>query len=251
MNDDLRFITEAPVFPTSTPYNALPEFVKVNNNVTETTTAAVISATCLTCSDPAKNAIVDWVWVELRSSPTTVVATRSALLQRDGDIVDMDGTSDVQFPDTYEGSYYLMIRHRNHLAVMTSAAVSYVGGSPMKDFATMTDAEIFTTVPAPAGGYAPRKLLETGVYGLWAGNAKTKNLDDWLIKYNGTNNDRSAILNRVGSTTPLNVVSGYYLEDVNLNGQVKYSGSNNDRVIILNNIGPADPTQVITQQPNN
>ncbi len=68
--------------------------------------------------------IVDWVLLELRdpSSPTTVVATRAALLQKDGDVVDTDGNSAVRF-DTDPGMYHVVVRHRNHLGVMTKDPV--------------------------------------------------------------------------------------------------------------------------------
>jgi len=244
MSDALRQITIGPLFPLSTPYDTMPDFVKVNDFVVETTTAAVRDATG---NDPANNAIVDWVWVELRAADTvTVVATRSALLQRDGDIVDMNGTSDVQFPDTYEGEYFLMVRHRNHLGTLTKAKVNYVGGSPFIDF---SDPALITYGTTPTSA---RKLLEAGVYGLWAGNVNQKDPNNnWNILYNGSRNDRNEILKRVGTGTPLNIVSGYYHEDVNMNGETKYSGSGNDRVIILNNLGASNPLGNILQQPNN
>jgi len=243
MNDDLRQIVSGPLFPLDSPYDTMPDFTVVNNYVVESITAGVKNN-----SDP-NNAIVDWIWLELRAADeTTVVATRSALLQRDGDVVDMDGTSDVQFPDTYEGNYHLMVRHRNHLAAMTNSTVFLNDNSPLIDFsdpALVTDG---TT------GTSARKLLETGpdVYGLWAGNVNQKDGNsNWWILYNGSKNDRAEILVKVGTSTPLNVVNGYFHQDVNMNGQTKYSGANNDRVIILNNVGVSDPLNSIKQQPNN
>lgn len=243
MNDDLRQIVSGPLFPLDSPYDTMPDFTVVNNYVVESITAGVKNN-----SDP-NNAIVDWIWLELRASDeTTVVATRSALLQRDGDVVDMDGTSDVQFPDTYEGNYHLMVRHRNHLAAMTNSTVFLNDNSPLIDFsdpALVTDG---TT------GTSARKLLETGpdIYGLWAGNVNQKDGNsNWWILYNGSKNDRAEILVKVGTSTPLNVVNGYFHQDVNMNGQTKYSGANNDRVIILNNVGVSDPLNSIKQQPNN
>jgi len=249
MNDDLRQIMSGPLFPLATPYDAMPDFsaIKTNNYVVETTTATVRDATG---NDPANNAIVDWIWVELRNplNESNIVATRSALLQRDGDIVDMDGTSDVQFPDTYVGNYFLMIRHRNHLGAMTNATVTLNGNSTLVDF---SDPTLVTDGTTPTSA---RRLLETGpnIYGLWAGNVNQKdNNGDWWILYNGSQNDRNEILNRVGPGTPLNIVNGYYHEDVNMNGQTRYTGANNDRVIILNNVGANTPLNIIKQQPNN
>jgi len=246
MNDDLRQIVMGPLFPLTTPYDTMPDFstLKENNFVVETITTGVRD------NADVNNAIVDWVWVELRNSldESDIVATRSALLQRDGDIVDMDGTSKVKFPDTYEGNYFLMIRHRNHLGAMTNATVTLNNISALVDFsdpALVTDG---TT------GTSARKLLETSpdIYGLWAGNVNQKDTEDnWRIKYNGTQNDRNEILKRVGTGTPLNIVNGYYHEDVNMNGQTRYTGANNDRVIILNNLGANNPLGTITQQPNN
>ena len=76
-------------------------------------------------------------------------------------------------------------------------------------------------------------------------------IGNFQVQYLNPGNDPFPILTRVGTSTPLNVVFGYYLEDVNLNGSVKYSGGNNDRVIILNNVGPTTPFNIITQQPPN
>jgi hypothetical protein len=49
------------------------------------------------------------------------------------------------------------------------------------------------------------------------------------VGYTGAGNDRDPILTRVGSTTPNATVSGYWREDVNMDGVVKYTGSANDR----------------------
>jgi hypothetical protein len=67
------------------------------------------------------NNIVDWVLVELRDAtyPSVVLKTRAGLLQRDGDIVDLDGISPLEFDNIVHQSYYIAIRHRNHLGIMT------------------------------------------------------------------------------------------------------------------------------------
>ena len=73
---------------------------------------------------------------------------------------------------------------------------------------------------------------------LWAGNSR----DDGFVKYTGANNDRDPILTRIGGVVPTNTATGYFTEDVNLNGEVKYTGGSNDRDPILNNIGGNVPT---------
>lgn len=72
-----------------------------------------------------KKKIVDWVVVELRDKdePSTIVATRAALLRRDGRVVSHEDASSAVSFDIEAGEYYIAIRHRNHLGVMTSTAV--------------------------------------------------------------------------------------------------------------------------------
>ena len=79
---------------------------------------------------------------------------------------------------------------------------------------------------------------------LWTGNV----VADQSLKYTGASNDRDPILTRVGSTTPNNSVSGYFPEDVNLDGQVRYTGASNDRDPILINVGSTTPNNTRAQQ---
>jgi hypothetical protein len=91
-----------------------------NHTGTESTTSAVLA------NSFGANSIVDWIILELRNpnSPTVVLHSRAALLQRDGDVVDTDGTSAVLFPNAAEGSYFVAVQHRNHLGFRTTATQS-------------------------------------------------------------------------------------------------------------------------------
>src|SRR5690606_8841876 len=101
MSDGLR----TSLMPSAQPYNTAPW----NYNGTETMSNAVRNVT-------GANAIVDWVLIELRdaNAPATILHTRAALLQRDGNIVDIDGVNPVTFLGTAAGDYYVAVRHRNH-----------------------------------------------------------------------------------------------------------------------------------------
>ena len=105
---------------------------------------------------------VDWVLLQLRSSldPTVVVDTRAALLLSNGNITDLNGNNPVFF-DQPQGNYYLAVYHRNHLAVMSATPVALSGSSSLYDF---------TTAQSKAYGTNPMVLLETGIYGLAAGD---------------------------------------------------------------------------------
>jgi spore germination protein YaaH len=113
-----NYLTSLGGFPLSDPYAAAPfdvNFTHINNPIIDTTTVIVLNAT-------GNDAIVDWVFLELRtgiSGSTNVIRTKSALLQRDGDIVAMDGISPIVFTGTSIGNYYVTVRHRNHLGFRT------------------------------------------------------------------------------------------------------------------------------------
>jgi hypothetical protein len=232
MHDSLRVQGRLPL---TEPYTGLNNFVHAGGGG-EQTTPAVLAVT-------GSNAIVDWVFLELRSatSPAQVVATRAALLQRDGDITDVDGVSPVSFGAAVNAAnYYLTIRHRNHLGVQLGAEKLFTRGAVVS-----VD---FTALP-PEGFYAhnglsPAQRLVGGKYVLWAGNGRT----DPQLKYNGSNNDRTAILSVVGLATPNAIVPGYRLADYNLDGVVKYNGTANDRIILLGNVGITTPSAVVEEQ---
>jgi hypothetical protein len=191
----------------------------------QTTTQSVLSIA-------GNSAIVDWVVIELRNitTPTTRVFTRSALLQRDGDIVDMDGISPISL-QVASGQYYIAVKHRNHLGVMTALPISLQNNTTIN----------FTTEQT-YGTDAQKTIGSIKV--MWDGNTNFDN----TVKYAGQNNDRDPILSRIGGVIPTNIVMGYYLEDVNMDGFVKYTGQNNDRDNVLFNIGGTVPTNIKTQQ---
>ena len=224
MSDNLR---SAGLIPLAEPYTGLG-YAQVAGGGGETVAQSVLNVTGV-------NAVVDWVRVELRSSstPTTVLATRQGLLQRDGDVVATDGTSALSF-GVGASNYYVAVRHRNHLGAMTASAVALSGTAATVNFKGTS----LTTY-----GTNAEKTIGTA-RALWMGNTTGNN----TIKYTGTANDRDPILTRVGSTTPNNSVAGYFLEDVQLNGAVKYSGTGNDRDPILVNVGSTTPNSIRIEQ---
>jgi hypothetical protein len=224
MNDGLR---SGGLIPASEPYTALG-FTQVTGGG-ETVAPAVLTVT-------GNNAIVDWVLVELRNAAnnTQITRTRCGLIQRDGDVVDVNGTSALAFSGLAAGNYFVTLRHRNHFGVMTSGPISLSSTPGVIDF----------SLPATSTfGTAATKLVGSAQC-LWAGNARR----DINLLYTGSNNDRDPILVAVGSTTPNNTVGGYLPTDVNMDGTVKYTGSANDRDPILVNVGSTTPNNVRSEQ---
>ena len=193
------------------------------------------TTTLPTLNGGGDNDAIDWVVVEIRSvaSPTTVLATRSALLQADGEVVNGDGTSDLIFP-LPAGSYQVALHHRNHLGIMTNNPVAMSAVPVLIDFSLPSTTTYGTNAQKQIGGAMV----------MWGGDVNR----DGLLQYTGSGNDRDLILVTVGSTAPNNTVNGYRAEDTSMNGIVSYIGSGNDRDLILVNIGSTIPTSIRTAQ---
>jgi Concanavalin A-like lectin/glucanases superfamily len=151
MNDGLMVNNKV---PTNQPYNTL-SFSGVNYEGTE-------QISQYASLNQGGNVIVDWILIELRNAttPSTIVAKRAALLQRDGDIVDVDGTSSVEFTDVPIGTYHVVIRHRLCLATRTATAVSLLNGNVIS--------LNFTNNSNALSG--SMKSLSGGVYALYSGD---------------------------------------------------------------------------------
>jgi choice-of-anchor B domain-containing protein len=148
---------------------------------------------------------IDWVGVELRIDPSSgsAVMNRAAILLADGSVVDPNGAA-LSFPGVAADSYYVVVRHRNHMSVMSSSAVDLSSGSGSWNFATSE---------SQAYGSSPMKSLEGGFWGMFAGDADlngqstANDFNDWLVNTKAT-------------------LTGYLLTDFDLDGQVTASDFN-------------------------
>jgi hypothetical protein len=240
MNDALR--TPSNLIPLSDPYRTAPyttNFTHINNSVTEVAAASVFNNAVLSGDN-----IVDWVYVELRDNSvgnpgSNIVQSRAALIQRDGDIVDIDGVSPIYFKNVDPSvSYTLAIRHRNHLGIATDPvanlqSLSEATPASVTDFTTMSDAQIFGTSAA--------YTISGGKNLLWGGNVNANTES----KYQGPGNDRSALLTDLGGE--LNTLTGYYRGDLNMNRDAKYQGPGNDRAYLLSTVLGTNELTIRTQ----
>ncbi len=148
--------------------------------------------------------IVDWVLIQLRTGTdsSTTKATRAALLRNDGQIVDQDGGL-VKFEGIVPGNYYIVIRHRNHLDVMSANPVNLWSNSSLYNF---------TSGSTQFYGSNGAKEIDTGIWGMIAGDAdgngqvQTSDKNDYWWVDTGT--------------------AGYKSSDFDLNGQVQTSDKN-------------------------
>lgn len=257
MRDDLRFHPQ-------TLSNYLPSFDiyqfphEVTSNISVDVTSKYTHVGCGTypqyqnITDPnsvfaveGENAIVDWVFVELRDANdfTQVVATRSGLIQRDGDVVDLDGVSPLTFNDVVSTMYYVAVRHRNHLGAMTKFPMS------VQEMETLVDFSGFSLNIYDQGnsdgmfnysGLAMRYMNVNGqeVRTLWAGDFNA----DGIISYHSKENDLELLQKEVASydinqnpmyQTEFDGAFGYLQSDYDMNGQAKFSAPNDDQNFLL------------------
>lgn len=153
MSDALRTGSHLPI---AEPYGAMANFTHVGDGGSEAVTAQADFDFAADGDD-----IVDWVFIEIRDNSNSTISTRSALLQRDGDIVDLGG-GNVKFSAVPNGDYDVVVRHRNHLGIKSATNITVTkGGVATYDF---------TTSAAQAQG-ADVPEVATGVFGAWSGDS--------------------------------------------------------------------------------
>lgn len=144
--------------------------------------------------------VVDWVLVSLRTGTAgaTQVSTRAAFLTSDGTIVDLDGAGPVAFGGVGLGSFYVVVRHRNHIPAMSA--------SPRPLNAPVDSCDFTAGVAAWFGGAA--KLLAGGLRGMFSGDYSGDEFID-ASDFAGPDNDI--------------FLSGYRRADLNLDGFIDAS----------------------------
>ena len=227
------------LIPITEPYSGMAGFTHVGSGGGETVSSSVIGS----AAPSDNNSIVDWVFIQLHAaSDSSIITTRSALLQRDGDIVDVDGTSPLNMAGNASGNYFISIRHRNHIGARSSTTLGLAKTTAGNyDFTNELNKTFKGNIT-----HNPLATLSTGVFGLWAGNAN----NDGFVKMTGIatgNNDYLKILNTLGSSIAIQT-SVYSNQDLNLDGNVQMTGStadNNDYLRLLNTLGSS--TSILTQ----
>ena len=217
MQDSLR---ARGMLPTTEPYSGLG-YARAGTSG-ETAASGVFSIT-------GSAAPVDWVLVELRdaSNAATIITTKAGLLLANGYVKDVDAVSDLYFTNLTAGSYFVAIKHRNHLGAMTASPVTLSSNTPLVDFTTLTAAQV-------NGTNARRQM--GGIFALWAGNAN----GNTKIEASGSGNDATTVttvsLTGSGNTSLSRnfKVSGYRLTDTNMDGDTVAGGTNNDWAVVIN-----------------
>lgn len=177
------------------------------------------------------DALVDWLLVELRSAanPTTILAQKAVGLQADGDLMDVQtGSTTLSFLNISAGNYYVALRHRNHLGVVSANALALSFNSSFLDFSSPSFA---------VAGQHSRAINKTKAL-LWTGDL---NQDKQVIAH-GVGSDSTGLITAVlsaSANTALNTsyrLAGYASTDLNLDGESLAAGPGNDINLIITNV---------------
>jgi len=165
-------LVEAKVFLEG-PYNTVAHQMTTDINSLIPTTSPYPEDDRTVDSIPAN--VTDWVLVQLRSTlDGSAVASKSAFLHRDGRIVADNGTTGQITINAPDDDYHIVIKHRNHLAVMSASAITLSSSS--------SSLYNFTTAQSQAYGTNPMRSLETDVFGMRAGDGNSDGGVDALDK---------------------------------------------------------------------
>lgn len=101
--------------------------------------------------DSLPSGIVDWIVLEFRTAADSpAIFATPALLHKSGRVVAVDGQPP-RFPEEKlpHGRYFIVVAHRNHLDIMSAAAVQLHDNSPLYDF-TQSGAAAYSHNGSPA-----------------------------------------------------------------------------------------------------
>ncbi|MEI8048842.1 MAG: hypothetical protein WCI92_15780 [Bacteroidota bacterium] len=146
--------------------------------------------------------VTDWILVELRTGPSasTKVATRAGFLTSDGYITDLAGTGKLNFAGLSAGNYYIVIHHRNHMPLMSAAAVALSATGALYDF-SLGSAQVYGGANACKNIFAALSIW--GMISADASNEGNIFIDDytdyWVPAFGITNGYSKADFNMDGN----------------------------------------------------
>ncbi|MCD4746691.1 MAG: hypothetical protein K8R58_10370 [Bacteroidales bacterium] len=118
--------------------------------------------------------VIDWVLVELRdttnvefATENTIISCQAAFLLRDGTITGIDGKTPLLFDVDISNNLFVVIKHRNHLGIISSIPITRNNGIFYYDF-TLSKDQVF-------GGENACKELAPGIWGMIGGDGDANN----------------------------------------------------------------------------
>jgi hypothetical protein len=174
------------------------------------------SDTCMQINNSASpvGEVADWILVEIwgnidMSSPTfqytyDLVASRALLLQPNGMVVDTNGQAP-RFLPYLDSEVRIVVKHRDHVAVISSAAMNFEAGYLSYDFSTGLNKALKFDFSIEES----MVMDNTGTIAcLWAGDLKTGNFINYI--------DVTIFNSAIGDW------GSYMIPDMNMDGAVNY-----------------------------
>lgn len=161
-------LNSAGMLPLSQPYSAAPWYYPGTESVS---------------SIPNGN-ISDWILIELRettggvstATSSTVISRKAAFLMNNGDIVDLDGFSLPRIYAEVTQNLFVVIRHRNHLGIISANPLVEIDGTYSLDFSASSSSAYWGTLA--------QKQLAAGIWGMIAGDGNNDGSIDLSDKNN-------------------------------------------------------------------
>jgi hypothetical protein len=147
--------------------------------------------------------IVDWVLVEIKNPAGVSIQKKAALLKSNGQVVDsITGSVDLSLSNTITtGSYKVIVRHRNHIAIATDTNITLTSGSN-----TTIDLTRNVNVKGLNQLLVGTNSAAQQVYGMRQSNANSDAFID--------STDQTLLFNSIDTANT------YNLKDVNLDGDI-------------------------------
>lgn len=162
--------------------------------------------------------ICDWIFIEIWDYPPygmnyddskkgSRIGYTSALLLSDGTVASVDGKKYLSFDKLNEDSYYILVKHRNHLGILSAQKIKFISGGVPTVENTIDFTEKLENAFDKEGVTSKQAALKEikGKYFMYTGEAK---VDGKIII-----SDFSVIMEQWNET-------GYYEADFNFDGKV-------------------------------
>ena len=144
----------------------------------------------------------------------------------------MDGVSAVGFTGFTAGDYYIVVRHRNHLGIITAVkqTINGISGTPVPY--SLSQASVWQkysiSILTPPNNNAAMRDTTSGNSVMWGGNVNSNT----NVRYTGGANDVASLSAALGGIQSGVLSNVYNAADINMNGNVRYTGGSNDLVFI-------------------
>ncbi len=197
--------------------------------------------------------ITDWMLLEIRdaTTPSIVMSRRAVFVREDGQLVDLDGVSPPVFRNLPAGSYFIALRHRNHLDIRSSAVqlldgtLGLTANNSTYDF-TDAQSKAFQNVSNTIN--AAQKDFGNGVFGMWGGNGNSNT----TVRANGPiaiNDYLFLVTITLGGDITMVQNNVYKTVDYNLDGTVRANGplALNDYLFLFTTVLLGDVLKILNQ----